>query len=359
MKKQFTYLAAALMALTVAFTGCGKKQQDVKKGKDVYVLGSVSADIVYPVLWKNGVEQPISDDGYFGYYHDEGGIGGSVNSVFVSGSDVYVVGWEYAPQESGQVATLWKNGKFQSLGKGKANSVFVSGEDVYIAGYDYKSDTHEQFATLWKNGVAQRLSSRISSANSVFVSGNDVYVVGEEIEINAQWEQMAFAMLWKNGKPQRLSSRGKSDAKSVFVLGNDVYVAGCEYQHKDSYSPGELTYSNSVAILWKNGRPTRLRSLGESVANSVFVSGDDVYVAGQDMRDECATLWKNGIPQYFYNDNSAAASVFVSDNDVYVAGNLDRVGTLWKNGEPQRLLGDYSINNLVSVFVATPQPSSH
>jgi len=63
-----------------------------------------------------------------------------------NGSDVYVTGYE------GTVAKLWKNGVAQNLfsesslrssgeHKAEANSVYVSGNDTYVAGYerDFKS----------------------------------------------------------------------------------------------------------------------------------------------------------------------------------------------------------------------------
>ncbi|MBL0184025.1 MAG: hypothetical protein IPP96_17775 [Chitinophagaceae bacterium] len=94
------------------------------------------------------------------------------------------------------VAKIWKNGSGTSLttGKAVARSVFVSGTDVYVAGYEYNG-TH-QVATVWKNGVTIPLSNGTSDmfANSVFVYGTDVYVAGRE-EVGPVY----FAKIWKNG----------------------------------------------------------------------------------------------------------------------------------------------------------------
>jgi hypothetical protein len=192
--------------------------------------------------------------------------------------------------------------------------------------------------TLWKNRVAQQLSG---FPRSVFVSGDDVYVAGvekHEYEYNEWWRkgrkgEENFATLWKNGVAQKLSDK-VSEANSVFVSGGDVYVAGED---------------DGFAALWKNGVAQRLSDKA-SEAHSVFVSGGNVYVAGMEsaiyvdpdhvQRDhEQATLWKNGVAQRLSEKISSAGSVFISGDDVYVLSyerNPHRFGaaefTVWKNG---------------------------
>jgi hypothetical protein len=249
------------------------------------------------------------------------------HSIYVSGNDVYVGGWD------GKFPTLWKNGVAQRF-SGAPCSVFVSGGDVYVAGYAQYPESRlwsgsVTSATLWKNGVAQRLSDRSSSAFSVFVSGGDVYVAGQDTQKNPnndEWLPLSsdFPTLWKNGVAQVLEYSGNHlTATSVFVDGGDVYVAGSD---------------NNYGWLWKNGVR---QHLGTSKApatriNSVFVSSGDVYAAGkQDKKD---TLGENGVAQQLGGIDSEAYSVFVAGGDVYVAGYVD--GTdffwLWKNGVGQR-----------------------
>jgi hypothetical protein len=100
-------------------------------------------------------------------------------AVFVSGNDVYVAGYtntshgsrNYTSEDHG-VATLWKNGKAQRLSNNdsRARSIYVSGADVYVAGYE-KNARGKNVAVLWKNGVAQRLSDGYydAEARSIFV----------------------------------------------------------------------------------------------------------------------------------------------------------------------------------------------
>jgi hypothetical protein len=130
-------------------------------------------------------------------------------------------------------------------------------------------------ATLWKNGKATRLGD--AHANSVFVAGEDVYVAGYEA---------GFATVWKNGEPLRLSlgsgaanaefppptdtdgeplRLGGSVANSVFVSGNDVYVAGYK----------ENVLGNPVAMLWKNGEATRLSSGNDQAPDAMALGAEE------------------------------------------------------------------------------------
>jgi hypothetical protein len=148
----------------------------------------------------------------------------------------------------------------------------------------------------------------------------------------------SIAELWKNGTSASLSNDTSNVfAESVFVNGLDVYVAGFE---DESYS---IIMPTSIAKLWKNGVATTLPgSTYGARAYSVFVSGSDVYVAGEvngTNGSETATLWKNGVASTLSQGTGfiSPASVFVNGTDVYVAGTINSgndviTATLWKNG---------------------------
>jgi hypothetical protein len=287
-------------------------------------------------LWKNGTAQTLDRTDY---YMDE------AYSVYVSGNDVYVAGYTFSPGE----AILWKNGTAQSLNNGHvAYSVYVSGNDVYVAGDGYYETNY--VAKLWKNGTEQSLSgsTNTTKARSVFVSGNDVYVAGSEYTGYGSYDPdyKSTAKLWKNGIAQSLSNgTNNAEAYSVYVSGNDVYVAGNQESGK----------GRKVATLWKNGVAQSLSgSTSYAEAYSVFVSGNDVYVAGYEEKETgvIATLWKNGTAQSLsHSTNYAEArSVYVLSSNVYVAGyeytdnGLHGFAKLWKNGVAQSL-NDYHVSS--------------
>jgi hypothetical protein len=143
-------------------------------------------------------------------------------------------------------------------------------------------------------------------------SGNDhVFVAGYESNgiVNV-------AKYWIDGQEIKLSDgTNDANANSIFVSNDDVYIAG----------------SDSGAVYWKNSREIRL-SAGN--AFSVFVSGNDVYVGGSD--GPHAAYWKNGTEVLLETNTNfgifAVNSIFVSGNDVYAAGYDNRDAVYWKNG---------------------------
>ena len=287
-----------------------------------------------------------------------------------SGPDVYVAVYEGDCCDAGdagcpdcnKVAMLWKNGKMQFLtedlskkgesayNSASSNSVYVSGKDVYVAG------SEDGAAVLWKNGVAQKLTDgkTHAEASSVFVSGDDVYVAGRKQNNRDKGD----AVLWKNGVEQILDKGGMFDytATSVFVSGNDVYVTGYEQGYL-SYGDGDFDGSFFYyAKLWINGNDVARISFEHAIFNSVFVSGDEIYVAGKQKSNEdgyFAMLWTNNGAQRLTGDNgyANATSVYVSGNDVYVAGSEEGVAMLWKNGAGQKLTAGNEYGAATSVYV--------
>jgi len=164
------------------------------------------------------------------------------------------------------------------------------------------------------NGDVSGLTATVSA---VPVSASaTVYVAGHEGNGANQ-----VAKLWVNGIPQILSEiPNDTYALSVFVAGENVYVAGRE----------STAGVNSKATLWVNGSPQYLTDGSTpSSANSVFVDDGNVYVAGFEVNSEnisVAMLWKNGEPHPLTNGQDAAMafSVFVDGNKVYVAGSENK-----------------------------------
>jgi hypothetical protein len=284
-------------------------------GDDTYVTGSEyytdpqGNNRPRGVFWKNGVRQDIQviDDRVSQFYY----------SVFVSGDDVYVSGSGGLVIMGGRASALpviWKNGVAQPLGDkgGRVDSVFVAGSDVYAAGtedtYNLQSEQSEWRSILWKNGEAQEFDSFASNSiyigrYSLFVSGSDVYVAGYYGPSDPETNTVR-AVLWKNGVRQQLSDN-VSNAASVFASGGNAYVAGYEYTSSTS--------GGGRAILWKDGARQQL-SNNPSNAVSVRVLGGDVYVGGSDSisgQGSRAVVWVNGARQQVSNSSSTASSIFV------------------------------------------------
>ena len=267
-------------------------------GNDVYVAGKVYADNpVFPgdgiaIYWKDGNPVYLTD-------------GISANSVIVSGNDVYVAGdgaiVDNCPRNVPCmfpvrfVAKYWKNGVpvilSDSTKINSASSIAISGSDVYVAGFEFVWPLTN--AKYWKNGQPVVLSTRQSVTYSIAVSGNDVYVAGEED---------SKPTYWKNGIPVKLSDE-TGDAKSIAVSGSgNVYVAGVGY-----------TATGTVVKCWKNGNPVTLSSKIQSYATSIAVSGNDIYVVGREVIGTklLGGYWKNGI-WVTLSDKADANAIFIA-----------------------------------------------
>ena len=318
---------------------------ETTKTPNVYVAGYEGNAAM---LWKNGIGQRLS-------YRNSPNA--EAQSVYVSGNDVYVGGWEEDSRKD-RVVKLWKNGIEQNLSDGSGNtyasaqSIYVSGNDMYVVGPKKIYNQNISNTMLWKNGVAEQLSWTEEYYNnaSVYVSGNDVYVVGSVYDRHYKWR----AKLWKNSVSQKLVDRDySSSANSVFVSGKDVYVVGS---------------IGSFATIWKNGIEQNLTDEDKSSSfSSVYVANNDIYVAGSSNLNSggnrVATLWKNDIAQSLSDGKKDvyATSVFVSGNDVYVVGwecyeigSSKKTPKLWKNGIMQSLATDGIYYDAYDVFVEIP-----
>jgi hypothetical protein len=95
---------------------------------------------------------------------------------------------------------------------------------------------------------------------------------------------------------------------SILVSGSDVYIAGMNESAPPPFIP--------TAAYWKNGNLTLLpRSEINSFANSIFVSANNVFVAGYetDLQVSSAVYWKDSIEAKLTDGiyNASANSIFV------------------------------------------------
>jgi hypothetical protein len=228
-------------------------------GNDIYVAGSNGSDSPNAVYWKNGVEVLLPKMNVYGNFGSFG-----VNSIFVSGHDVYAAGYE------GPNAVYWKNGKeiyltgstVGAAGYIHAFSIYVSGNDVYVAGHQVSPGSPFPDVAFWKNGVFTPTNnmSELGEANEVIVSGGHVYLAGMN---DAGLKYAATAAYWKDGNVTLLpSSESASYATSIFPDGNSLYLSGYE----------DVDYMHSYAVYWKDGVETKLTDGTHlAAANSIFI----------------------------------------------------------------------------------------
>lgn len=244
---------------------------------------------------------------------------------------VYMAGY-YLDSNKIERAAYWVNGKMTLLENynSVATGIYVDGTDIYVSGYTYSiglRNSRDYSAVYWKNGVRISLSTLYPQSiggmlsYGIFVSKGDIYIVGED---------RGHATIWKNNLPFTLETKS-SVAKSIYISGNDIYVAGLIWKTT-------ACCSIRMATLWKNNIPTSI-GLGDSEAFSVFVKDNDVFVGGYDDPNpfgigghfQSATYWKNGNLVRLDSLNVSNVSAIAFDGkDLYAAGHT----ALWKNKVP-------------------------
>jgi predicted heme/steroid binding protein len=251
---------------------------------------------------------------------------------------VYVAGTE------GNKAVYWKNGTPHSLpADGSTGSFYVFDGNIYVAGADTIHSV--SVATYWKNGTPHHLTkgTKDATASAIYVDNNGVYVTGTKKTGNfAERDGAKFpitkAMYWENGTLHYLFAKRTANPNAIFATDSDVFVAGTTIN---------VTYAGVPAtVYWKDSTLHILSSISSgfpSGANSIYVSNDDVYVAGFDRNG--AGYWENGTQNTLKN-GSTATSIYVSEGDVYVAGykykyndpnSLGYAAVYWKNGIRHKL----------------------
>ena len=139
------------------------------------------------------------------------------------------------------------------------------------------------------------------------------------------------AVYWKNGVEVDLAPQGV--AQSITVSGSDVYVGG--YVNNSGLAQ---------AAYWKNGQQVILgQSGGISHVFNIGLNGSDVYCVGDIVGPsgtitDSATYWKNGVPfRLSPESNGKALSILFAGTETYISGQVwssaTDSGVVWKNGD--------------------------
>ena len=295
----------------------------------VYAVGYESnGTVTVAKYWKDNVAVNLTD----------GTRNAQASGIYISGSDVYISGFEM--NASGiQVAKYWKNGTEVVLSDGTRNelayAIAVSGNNVFVLGDLYSADTKTVYTREWVNGTAYTGTGGIPSGvtlalsfNSAVTQSNGVFYLAGTTKTQTSAGLVESAITWSHTLPFALVApttiTDNSVANSIAVSGSDVYVAGTvKGQLAPSYS--------TIAYYWKNKFPFPLtdgtRGAG---ALGICTSGTDVYVCGYEQTGPSsgsypaiAKFWKNGTPISLGNGaiSTIARSIAVSGNDVYTCGN--------------------------------------
>lgn len=298
----------------------------VKSQPKVYVAGFENnkvndVNISVARYWENGNPVTLTDGKTDAY----------CKAIFVKNDDIYI-GGATSDTEGLFKPSYWKNNSPTILNAGSSgasvNCIFVKNNDLYVSNESigWKPLNNE----YWKNNlpVALKKTNANISVKAIFVDDkNVVYAAGTHIEGKSNGFIYPVAACWKDGEEILLADKNhESLGQSVFVDGTDVYVAGYETYVKENTN----YVSGYIATYWKNGKAVNLSDKTKTnYANSIFVANGGVYCAGYerqvDTGKDIAKYWKNGneVPLTDGTFYARAHSIFIHNNDVYVAGEIN------------------------------------
>lgn len=230
--------------------------------------------------------------------------------------EVYVVGDEgSSPWDYGRVM-LWKNGDGKFFdNRAVVNAITMKDDSIYMAG-GFVDQNDIKHACYWIDEVRYPLTDDGDAcALAMKFVGNDLYIVGYN---NGK------ACFWKNGSRTDLLE-SNSEANSIAFIGSTQYISGYY-----------LNGTKFIACYWEDGVMKNLNGLlpnRNSYAKGVATSGQDVYIVGYyyDGLFNQAVYWKNNTKYDLSGNNTQANSIFVSGNNIYIGGINDNKACFWVN----------------------------
>jgi hypothetical protein len=353
--KKLNQIAIILFTILLSFSCSNDDDSKSEKSINVYTAANLIPEGSQGIskVFKNGSEvfKTLNSD-QSPYFED----------MFVSGTDVYVVGRTvYSPARSSNrggppnAARLWKNGQMSTIstseyGLGGKTSIVVNGSNVYIAFNEYNS-AYKSVAKIRVNGTTSSLDlpaqTTSSVVESISESNGDVYSVGAAYKSNGSID----FIIWKNKLIDKLMTDTRSVSKIISSNGIQ-YILG--------------TNLNGKITIWKKEGATistliSLNSVLSEYPKSFAISGTDTYIVGESEVNGkyAATIWINGVKTILTDGmlNSNASSVSISGNDVYVAGyitdsNNNDTPTVWRNGKEDTSFKFGNFGSVSTIFTA-------
>jgi IPT/TIG domain len=137
-------------------------------GSDIYLSGTYldASNNLIAAYWKNGVQVNLPGSLPTPY------------SIFVSGNDVYVAGTTYNNATQINTAVYWKNGVVTSLSDGILNylakGIYVTGSDVYVSGFE--GSGNDVSPLYWKNGNKVALTPGPGITSTISGTGGNIII---------------------------------------------------------------------------------------------------------------------------------------------------------------------------------------
>jgi len=322
-------------------------------GNDVYVGGSfTNAGGV------SGTNNIARWDGT--QWHAVGGanaISGLVYDIAISGTDVYVGGFFFnaggVPGANNIARWDGANNTWNLVGgvgaiNGSVNTIAISGTDVYVGGNftSAGSVSGADYIARWNgttwSGLLSGTFGISNTVNTIAISGADVYVGGAFINAGgvpgadyiARWNSANNT--WNLVGGASAISGFFSFVGTIVLSGTDVYVGGFFTNAGNVPGASYIARWNSANNTWNL---VGAANAVNSTVRAIKVSGSDVYIggdftnAGGNNANDHLTRWTGSafVPPGSETTgplNGTVSAVVVSGTEVYVGGAFTNAGNV-------------------------------
>jgi hypothetical protein len=275
------------------------------------------------------------------------GLNGSVMTIVVSGTNLYV-GGEFTGVGSGGTVlnriAKWNGSAWSALGSGLddyVSAIAVSGTDLYVGGafrFTANGTVGLYFIAKWNGAAWSALGSGLNSGvTALAVSGTNLYVGGMFTAVGAggtavpglnkiaKWNGSSWSALGSGLS----DSGGNAYINALAASGTDLYVGG----FFNGVGAGGIAVAglNNIAK-WNGSSWTALGNGLDGKPYALVVSGANVYAGGDNGQFDNIAKW-NGSSWSALGQglNTHVSSIAVTSTNIYAGGNFTNVGA---NGTP-------------------------
>ena len=218
---------------------------------------------------------------YTGVCSDIPGLnGGNVNSIQVSGTDVYVGGNFSDANGVANTSRIakWNGTSWSALGIGlnaEVKAIAISGSNV-IAGGSFTNaggDVNANNIAKWDGTNWQGLTSGFNnSVHAIAINGSDIYVGGSFTSV-AGVTNTSYIARWDGISWHPLGTGTNNSVTAIKIIGSNVYVGGT------FTSAGGASNTNYIAV-WNGTSWSSMGTGTNGIVSSLESIGTTLYVGG-------------------------------------------------------------------------------
>jgi len=264
----------------------------------------------------------------------ESGVNGTILTLVVSGTDIYVGGYfTEASSVSASNIARWDGSMWHALGTGVNGNVYaitVNGTDVYAGGYFTEAGgVAVNNIARWDGSNWHALGEGVNqSVRTIMVHGTDIYVGGEFTEAGGGLANLIVrwdgSMWYPLGNGIEYSSGG-GYVMSIAEKDGNIYAAG-------GFDLAGGNSANNIAV-WDGSEWSALGAGTDNMIWDMAFDGNNLYIGGNfddagGVSVSNKAMWDgaswHNVGEYI---NSSVNDVLVYNGNTYFGGNFSLTGS--------------------------------